>query len=281
MADTVTPHFGLTKPENDGSDDTWGLKTNADWDIVDAAMYANQVAAAAAQASGTAALARVPHFQQFVAGGSFTIPAGTVVGTVFDFEVIAAGGGGGGAASDGSGQPSGAGGGAGAGVRAQFSGFTAAQVVTIAIGAAGTAGANTGGTGGTGGTSSLTYAAVAVVSCTGGAGGVGAGAGVYTSAAGGAPGAATVSVGASGLTLVQQMPFLAEKGANTIGIASAPVVGRGGSGTFGSGGGAGIGASAGVAGGGYGAGGGGAIGGSGANIGGVGSAGVVNVRWFL
>ena len=35
MADAITPNLGLTKPEVGASDDTWGEKTNANWDIVD------------------------------------------------------------------------------------------------------------------------------------------------------------------------------------------------------------------------------------------------------
>jgi len=42
MPDTLTTNYSLTKPEDGGSNDTWGLKTNANWDIVDGELQDHQ-----------------------------------------------------------------------------------------------------------------------------------------------------------------------------------------------------------------------------------------------
>jgi len=44
MADTTTPNYGLIKPEPGASDDTWGDKSNANWDSVDSIMKALSLA---------------------------------------------------------------------------------------------------------------------------------------------------------------------------------------------------------------------------------------------
>lgn len=65
MSDTTTPHYGLTKPENNGSDGTWGPKLNTDFDVIDTNLFAVSgvangaaTAAAAAQTTGNNALAK-------------------------------------------------------------------------------------------------------------------------------------------------------------------------------------------------------------------------------
>jgi hypothetical protein len=45
MADTTTAIYGLTKPEPNASNDTWGLKLNADLDLIDTAINAASTSA--------------------------------------------------------------------------------------------------------------------------------------------------------------------------------------------------------------------------------------------
>lgn len=53
MADTTTTNYGLVKPEVGGSNDTWGNKTNGNWDVLDGAVKsANDLAAAALPKTG-------------------------------------------------------------------------------------------------------------------------------------------------------------------------------------------------------------------------------------
>lgn len=231
--------------------------------------------------------------QAFIANGNFTTPANTLLSTVFEFELAGGGAGGGGGAKSGGATTycAGSGGGAGGAVRVALSGFAANAVVTIACGAAGAAGDNTGTNGTDGGTTSITYNTVSVASCTGGTKGLGQTSVVTGIAVGGAAGTATVGVGASGLTLLSQNPFVAGHGSNNLfvgydGASALYLGGEGGSGLFGSGGRAASGIStAGGAATGNGAGG---AGGSGTNsggttgaAGGVGTIGTVIVRWVI
>lgn len=43
MVDTTTPNLGMTKPEIGGSDDTWGVKLNQNFDILDAKTVAQSI----------------------------------------------------------------------------------------------------------------------------------------------------------------------------------------------------------------------------------------------
>lgn len=51
MADTVTTNYALTKPEDGSSNNTWGAKTNGNWDTVDGLIKANADAIAGKQAA--------------------------------------------------------------------------------------------------------------------------------------------------------------------------------------------------------------------------------------
>lgn len=273
MADTVTTNYGWTKPENDGSDDTWGLKWNDNADDIDTTVKAVSVAANAAQADATTALGRKMHSLIFTSSGTFTVPAGTASGTVFKFTVLGAGGGAGGGGANGSG----GGGGAGGTAIAYFHGFAAAQAVTVTIGAAGPGGA-AGSDGTVGGTSKITATAVDIITCIGGAAGKGQPG--TASTVGSSPGSITVTAGASGLTLDGYIQGMAGSGEGGQYIAAnTPPSARGGDSLFGTGGVSVTGTTNGNAGTGNGSG-----GGSGTGVtatGGAGTAGAAMIEWTL
>jgi microcystin-dependent protein len=72
MPDTYTPNYGLTKPEVGASSDTWGTKTNADWDIVDTKIKEAMDNAAAALAAAKAAIPA----GAIIMGGTGITPSG-------------------------------------------------------------------------------------------------------------------------------------------------------------------------------------------------------------
>ncbi|MEJ1968702.1 MAG: hypothetical protein WDN03_08760 [Rhizomicrobium sp.] len=225
------------------------------------------------------------HSATFRSSGVFTVPAGTISSTAFEFVCTGPGGGGG----SGSGGNGSAGGGGGSGAYADYvvSGFTAGQTITVAVGSVGGAGstssANPGGNGGT--ATVFNYDSVGFVVCGVGTGGS---SGTGTPFSGGAAGSAVAPVSGSGLTLVDTVAASnAQAGSRGLyfgsgiawgGAGGSNPLGQGGHETFGINGGA----SVGETGTGYGAGGAGGASGSGAqNAGGSGAGGVAIIRWEL
>ena len=72
MADSYTANLNLTKPEVGASRDTWGTKTNADWDAVDALF--------AAAGTGTSVGLRVGSGKTLAVAGTLTL-TGTATAT--------------------------------------------------------------------------------------------------------------------------------------------------------------------------------------------------------
>ena len=144
----------------------------------------------------------------FTGSGSFTFPANTISTTQFRIYGVGGGGGGGSSAGGGNGNGSGGGGSGGYG-DILVSGFAAAQVAAITIGAqgAGVAGNNAGTSGGQ---TIFNYNSTNVMVLTGGVGGSGAVGGTVFNA-GGATGSVTLNT--TGLTLVDSITAGAAAGA--------------------------------------------------------------------
>lgn len=218
------------------------------------------------------------YVQSFSSSGSFTVPAGATVNTVFKFTVIGGGGGGGGTGSPSAFSFGAGGGGSGGAIVGYFFGFTPSSSVTITVGAGGGGGNSSGGNGSAGATSKVTYSAVDFLTATGGGGGTGSSSN-GTSAAGGAPG--------TGATTSSSTSYALSASGGGVGIGApsgaSALSGFGGSNPFGAGGqqrdtsGSGL---AGVAGG-IGAGGSGASSRTLSFAGGAGGNGAVIVEWIL
>jgi hypothetical protein len=70
MADAITPNIALTKPEIGASRDSWGNKTNGDWDIVDGIFKAD--------GSGTSVGLNVGTGKVLNVAGTMTLAAGVI-----------------------------------------------------------------------------------------------------------------------------------------------------------------------------------------------------------
>jgi hypothetical protein len=85
MADTTTANYGLVKPEVGASNDTWGNKTNSNWDVIDVSVkFATDTANAAMPKAGgafTGPLTAAPVAPGYIATGIANAAAGITFGT--------------------------------------------------------------------------------------------------------------------------------------------------------------------------------------------------------
>lgn len=158
---------------------------------------AGQVLVTGGPAANPAWGAPTPYAVNLTATANWTVPAWALTTTVFRFRGVAPGGGAGGGQSGGNGN-GGAGGASGDYFDLFIRGFTAGQNVSVTVGSHGTGGTNNA-AGTPGGNLSLAYATVSFLVAHGGPGG-GFGSATVTGA-GAIPVGATLSFGASGLSL--------------------------------------------------------------------------------
>jgi microcystin-dependent protein len=86
-ADTITPHYHWVKPEISGSPTTWGVKLNADLDLIDAQLFTTTATANAASAAVSALAPNIVIGEiKLYAGGHLTLPANWLFcdGTVYN-----------------------------------------------------------------------------------------------------------------------------------------------------------------------------------------------------
>lgn len=97
MSDTTTANYGWVKPENNGSDGTWGPKLNTDLDDIDSTVFAASgvangaaTAAAAAQTTANAALAKFTSLAGDMRGAAMSVTSASATATFTADQVCVA-----------------------------------------------------------------------------------------------------------------------------------------------------------------------------------------------